>query len=225
MTARAGDTHGRRALQELCTAYWHPLYAYARRLGNGPDDAEDLTQSFFEHILRADIVGRVDQGAGRLRSYLLSAFKNFIRQAWRRSKAKRRGGEAIIVSWDTARAEEWLANGNGEESSPDREFDRNWARALLERVLQRLRQSWERRGEETRFDALTPFLAQRAAEGGGGYDVAAAKLGMTEGAVRVAVFRLRKAYRRQLREEIAETVATPEEVDEEIDALFAALSQ
>lgn len=225
MSARAGDTRGIDAMQELCTAYWYPLYAYSRRLGSGSEDAEDLTQAFFAHILSADVVNRVDQGAGRLRSYLLTAFKNFIHQEWRRSQGKRRGGEVTFVSWDNARAEEWLSEKNGKEYSPDREFDRNWARTVLDRVLHRLRQSWERRGEEARFDVLAPFLAEGAAEVTDGYRVAAKELGMTENAVRVAVFRLRKAYRKQLRDEIADTVGNSEEIEEEIEALFTALAQ
>jgi RNA polymerase sigma factor (sigma-70 family) len=213
LTAGRGESpHAQRALEELCRAYWYPLYAYVRRCGYSPHEAEDLTQEFFARLLAKNYLADVDREKGKFRSFLLASLKHFLANEWDRSQAKKRGGCQTFVSLD---AETRYRQEPKDESSADKLLDRQWAIALLDQVLVRL----QAETDPNQFAALKPFLT--AGNDAIPYADVAGKLGATEGAVKVAVHRLRKRYRALLREEIAHTVATPAEIDEEIRHLFA----
>lgn len=210
-------------MEELCRTYWYPIFAFARGMGLSPADAEDMVQGFFEKMLSEDLMSRVSPGAGKLRSYLIASLKNYAGNQHRRDRARKRGGGAVIVSIDHQDAEgRYQAELSGGET-PEEAFDRRWALTLLEGVLGRLGREYERREDGATFEVLSPLLVDH--ERGRSYAAAAAELGVKEGAVRVALFRLRKRFRRLVRDEIAETVAGPAEIDDEIDALFAALNR
>jgi RNA polymerase sigma factor (sigma-70 family) len=211
-----------RALEQLCRAYWYPLYAHVRRAGHTPADAEDLTQAFFARLLEKDWLGMADRERGRFRSFLLGSLKHFLANEWDKARARKRGGHLQVVSLDAPAGEERFRQEPMAQGSPDREFDRRWALALLDTVLARLEQDYAQAGKAVAFQHLKSALS------GGRSDVPYARLsealGMSEGAVRVAVHRLRQRYREVLREEIAQTVATATEVEDELRQLFAALA-
>lgn len=223
---RAGREQGsesRDALGRLCRTYWYPLYAHVRRRGHAPADAEDLTQAFFARLLEGRVIGRADPARGRFRSFLLTTLDHFLIDEWQRSRARKRGGGGTIASLDVEAAERRLENELADADAPDRAFDRRWAMALLEAVLRRLEAEHARDGKAGLFRALKPTLV------GSGeaqpYAVLAAQLGLTEGAVKVAVHRLRRRYRELLRAEIAETVTSAEEARDELQHLFRALAR
>jgi RNA polymerase sigma-70 factor (ECF subfamily) len=208
------------ALEELCRTYWYPLYAYVRRRGHSREDAEDLTQSFFARFLEKNYLAGLASERGRFRAFLLAALKHFLANEWDKSQRQKRGGGTAHLSldWQTADTRFQVAATN--EPSPDKAFDREWALALLERVITRLHGESAAAGKAESFDRLKPFLtADRDAVP---YAQAAAELGLAEGAVRVAVHRLRRHYRELLRDEIAQTLSDPAQVDEELRALFGA---
>lgn len=221
------DTRSERAMEELCRGYWYPLYAHARSRGCTPQDAEDLTQTFFAQMLQRETIRLVSQEAGRLRSYLLGALNNLIAQDWRHRMAQKRGGGAPVISIDHAAAEARLAQELTHSEDPVRLFNRRWAMALLDAVLAKLESEYFKQGNETLFGILAPFLGGH--DGGAGvpdnYTEAAAVAGVTEGNFRVMVFRLRKRYRKLLRAEIAETVSPATLVDSEINELFLAVAR
>jgi RNA polymerase sigma-70 factor (ECF subfamily) len=223
MAAGAADTtRARDALARLCQTYWHPLYAYVRRLGYSPYDAQDLTQEFFARLLAKNVLAGADESRGRFRSFLLTALKHFLANEWDKARAQKRGGGAVPISIDPASAETGCSFEPADPTTADKIFERRWAMTLLDCVLRRLRQEYVASGRETLFEQLKPTLteASRAVR----YADIAARLGSSEGAVKVAVHRLRQRYRELLRAEIAETVATPAEVEDELRSLFAALA-
>ena len=208
------------ALAELCGIYWYPLYAYVRRRNHDVHEAEDLTQEFFARLLEKNYLGDVDRRKGKFRAFLLAALKHFLANEWRRSHAQKRGGGEIVLSLDTSTAEDRYRLEPSHNLTPERIFERQWALTVLDRVLAGLQADWTAQGKEAIFNSLKPFLtAQQSA----GYAPVAAELGMTEGAVKTAVHRLRRRYRELLREEIAQTVAGPEEIDDEIRYLLSCL--
>jgi RNA polymerase sigma factor (sigma-70 family) len=213
----------REALDELCRAYWFPLYAYIRRRSYAPDRALDLTQDLFVRLLEKDVLAAADPARGRFRTFLRAVCADFLANRRDRQNALKRGGGRPIVPIDSSEAEGRYARELAHELTPERIFDRNWALILLGRVLERLREEYHAAGQAATFEALCPVLIDgpRAVA----YATLAARLGMTEGAVRVAVHRLRRRYGERLREEIAATVDEPAEVDDEIRDLFAALDQ
>jgi RNA polymerase sigma-70 factor (ECF subfamily) len=211
----AGD-----ALADLCSLYWYPLYAYVRRRGHGADDAHDLTQEFFARLLATDFLAGVDRGKGKFRAYLLAACNHFLANERDRVRAQKRGGGRPVLSLDAADAEGRYRAEPAGGLTPEQLFERRWALALLGEVMARLRAEYEAKGKGRIFDRLRGFLV---GEKGAGYREAGDELGLSEGAVKVAVHRLRQRYRELLREEIGRTVTTPEEIDQEIGALFAAL--
>jgi RNA polymerase sigma-70 factor (ECF subfamily) len=222
LAARDGDAPAARlALARLCEAYWYPLYAYVRRRGHGADDAQDLTQDFFARLLARDFLGSLDPARGRFRAFLLAACNNFLANEYDRSHAQKRGGGVASLSLDLAAAEGRYGREPSHEMTPEKLFQRRWALTLLDRVLARLREDYTGRGKGPLFDHLRVFLAGE--QGAPSHAAAADGLGMTAGAVKVAVHRLRQQYRDLLRAEIAHTVEAPEQVDEEIRDLFAAL--
>lgn len=210
----------REALQHLCTVYWYPLYAYVRRGGKSPHDAQDLTQEFFARLLEKNWLGAVDRARGRFRSWLLTAMKYFLVDEWHKSRTLKRGGSQGVLSLDAAAAESRYQHEPADLTTADKLYDRRWAFTLLDAVLVRLQAEYAGAKKGALFEALKPAITgERAA-----YAEIAAQCGMSEGAVRVATHRLRERYRDLIRQEIAETVATPGEVDEELRYLFAALN-
>lgn len=211
------------ALEHLCRTYWYPLYAQARRSGSSPSDAEDLTQAFFSRLLEKNGFALADPGRGRFRSFLSAAFQHFLANEWDRARSLKRGGRVQFLSLDVAPAEEWLRQEPATHQTPEQDFDRRWALALLETVLKRLQQEYEDAGKGDLFCQLRGAVVGE--DGKGSNARWAEALGMNEGAVRVAVHRLRVRYRELLREEIAQTVETPEAVEDELRQLFAAFSR
>lgn len=224
VVARAsGDsTSARSALEQLCRTYWYPLYAFARRSGQSPHDAEDLVQSFLARCIEKDFFADVDQARGRFRSFLLLALKRHQAREWERSRARKRGGGQLLVALDAAEAEGRYAGEPASCLSADRLFERRWALTLLEGVLDRLQAEQMEAGKGGEFTHLKEFLL--SAQRGTPYTEVAQHLGWTESAVKVAVHRLRKRYRELLEEEIARTVSSPEEVADERRHLLAAVS-
>jgi RNA polymerase sigma-70 factor (ECF subfamily) len=210
------------ALEELCRTYWFPLYAYVRRRGHIKEDAEDLTQAFFARFLARNYLAGLSAERGRFRAFLLASLKHFLANEWKKSqRLKRGGGEKLLsLDWRTADTQFQVAATN--EPSPDKAFDREWALALLAKVIERLRVECESDGKAKLFGQLKIFLT--AGKGEQSHTEAAKRLGMDETAVRVAVHRLRKRYRILLRDEIAQTLADAADVDEEMRALFGAFS-
>jgi RNA polymerase sigma-70 factor (ECF subfamily) len=223
LSARGGADGARtgEALSELCRIYWYPLYGYARRCGRPPHDAEDLTQAFLAHILRPGALDGVGREKGRFRSFLLASMRNFMADEHSRASAQKRGG-GRVVSFDAMSAESRYAAEPRDERTPEREFDRRWAIRLLDEVLRRLEAECAAEGQGAQFDALRFALTGDASAAP--YADLAARLGSTEGALRVAVHRMRKRYRRLLRDEIAETLASPDDVDDELRCLLEALA-
>jgi len=222
MAGHGGATQSRRALEELCQTYWYPLYAYVRRLGNGPEDAQDLTQEFFARLIAKQFLGGVDRTKGKFRSFLLASLKHFLANEWDKARAQKRGGSHASIALDAQAAERRYALEPAHELSADRVFERRWALTLLDEVLKRLRKEYSADGKAALFDQLKETLTGE--RGSIPYPQIAQRLGMTTGAVKVAVHRLRQHYRERLRAEVANTVAAPSEVEDELRHLFAALS-
>ena len=208
------------ALEQLCKTYWFPLYAYVRRRGHAKEDAEDSVQAFFALFLAKNYLEGLSAERGRFRAFLLAALKHFLANEWDKSQRQKRGGgaEHLSLDWQTADTKFQVAATS--EPSPDKAFDREWALALLGKVIERLQAECVADGKGKLFEQLKVFLA--AGKGETAQSDVAKALGMEEGAVRVAVHRLRKRYRVLLRDEIAHTLADPAMVDEEMRALFGA---
>ncbi len=208
------------ALEELCQTYWFPLYAYVRRRGHAKPDAEDLVQAFFARLLEKNFLAGLDNDKGKFRAFLLAALKHFLANEWNKSQAQKRGGGAAHLSLDWQTADTKFQVAATSEVSPDKAFDREWALALLARVIERLQKECAVEGKAKLFEQLKKFLM--AGGGESAQSEVAKSLGMEEGAVRVAIHRLRKRYRSLLRDEIANTLSDGTMVDEEMRALFGA---
>ena len=211
-----------RALEELCRTYWFPLYAYVRRRGYAREDAEDLTQAFFTRLLEKNSFASLDAGKGKFRAFLLASVKHFLANARDKAHTLKRGGGSIPLSLDWQTADTQFQVAATGEPSPDQAFDREWAVALLARVIERLQNECAVDGKANLFEQLKLFLTAGNDEPAQG-EVAQA-LGMEAGAVRVAIHRLRKRYRQLLRDEIAHTLTDQAMVDDEMRALFGAFS-
>lgn len=221
----AGDPSSPRAataLEALCRAYWYPLYAYVRRRGYSVEDAQDLTQAFFGHLLEARSISTADRDKGRFRGFLLARLNHFLADDWDRRIAQKRGGGQRLVPLEAETAETRYHREPADLRSPDKLFEHRWAVTLLERVFEQLRQEYTAKGKATLFDELKDCLVQTRTAGA--QDGTAVRLGLSEGALRVAVHRLRQRYRRLLRLEVADTVSGPEEVEEELRHLFQVLT-
>ena len=210
------------ALEELCRTYWFPLYAYVRRRGHAKADAEDLVQAFFARFLAKNYLEGLSAERGRFRAFLLASLKNFLTNEWKKSQRLKRGGGETVLSLDWESADTKFQVASNAEPSPDKAFDREWAVALLAHVIERLRAECAEEGRSRQFDQLKVFLT--AGKGTVPHAEVARVLGVDEGAVRVAVHRLRKRYRELLRDEIASTLSDPAQVDEEMRTLFGAFS-
>jgi RNA polymerase sigma-70 factor (ECF subfamily) len=210
------------ALEQLCRTYWFPLYAYVRRRGHTKADAEDSVPAFFARFLEKNYLAGLGAERGRFRAFLLASLKNFFINEWKKSqRLKRGGGEQLLsLDWETADTKFQVAATN--EPSPDQAFDREWALALLAKVIERLQAECVADGKAKLFGQLKMFLTAGKAESA--QAEVAKSLGLEEGAVRVAIHRLRKRYRELLRDEIAHTLADAAMVDEEMRALFGAFA-
>ncbi|MBI5386538.1 MAG: sigma-70 family RNA polymerase sigma factor [Verrucomicrobia bacterium] len=209
------------ALEQLCRTYWYPLYAYVRRRGYGPEEAEDLTQEFFARLLQKEFLAGVAPDKGKFRSFLLASLNHFLANEWARAQTAKRGGGREWVSLDDTEYEHRYALEPASETTPEKLFERQWALTLLDQALQRLRQESVAAGKAAQFDRLKGFLSSEGSEPS--YAGLAAEWQMTPNAVAAAVYRLRQRYRECVREEIAQTVAGPEELEEELRHLFGAL--
>jgi len=210
----------REALQALCQSYWEPLYAHVRRWTSTPEEAEDLTQGFFVQLLERDDLASVSPDKGRLRSFLLACLKHFLSHEWDRARAQKRGADRI-VSLDTASAEARYRREPRHSETPDQLFERKWALQVLEQARSALRQEMATEGNADRLAVLEPFLTgDRPART---YRAVGEELRLSEGAVKVAVHRLRKRFGELLRSEVAETVATAGAVEDELRHLLTVL--
>jgi RNA polymerase sigma-70 factor (ECF subfamily) len=214
-SSRAGEAMG-----ELCGMYWYPLYAYLRRRGYETHEAEDLTQEFFARLLAQHFPAGVDRRKGKFRSFLLGALKHFLADQRDRDRAQKRGGGRTILSLDRLDAEARYRQEPARDLTPEKMFEKQWALSVLEQVLSRLQAELVAEGKAALFEALKDVLT---GAGTSGYAAIGARLGMSEGAVKVAAHRLRRRYRALLRQEIVQTVAGPEEVEDEIRYLLTCL--
>ncbi len=223
MAVQEGSTaEVRKALTSLCEVYWEPLYGYIRRRSHGVEEAEDLTQGYFALLLEKGYLEDVHPSKGRLRSFLLASVKHFLANEWDKEQALKRGGGIQKIPLDTEAAESRGREHAVEMFTPEKAFERRWALTVLGRSLEKLRCEAAEAGGERQFERFQPYLV------GGDvktpYKAVAAELGMSEGAVKTAVHRLRRRFGRLLRAEIAETVARPEDIDGELRHLLGVLA-
>lgn len=220
LVGQAGDQQTRvavDALETLCRAYWYPLYAFARRSGNSPHDAQDWVQSFFEYLLENRLVAKAEPGKGRFRSFLLGTFKHFMSTERRRQAAQKRGGGRMLISLDEQTSEERYACEPADAHTPETLFELSWARTVLARVAASLEQEYAAAGKREAYGILQPHI-QSGRQSSSMAETARA-LGKTEDAVKSAVQRLRQRFQQLLREQIAETVTTKDEVELELQHL------
>lgn len=221
--ARSDTPRARDALGRLYQTYAYALYVYVRRRGHSPPDAQDLVQDFFARLLEHNWLDRADQEKGRFRSFLLGAVNHFLANEWDKTQAWKRGGRLEIVPLQFDTAESRYREEPADTATPEQCYERRWALALLEAVMMRLQREHAGPGEAAVFTELKPCLLGDAEAQP--YAVLAGKLGRSEGAVKVAVHRLRQRYRQLLREEIGQTVASPAEVEAEMRHLFGVLAR
>lgn len=219
--ATGGVTQGD-ALEELCRAYWYPVYAHVRRRGHAPDDAQDLTQEFFARLLEKNWLSGIEPTGGRFRSFLLTAVNRFLANEYDRTQAAKRGGGKRVISLDEGHAEQRFAHEPVTNESPDRIFERQWAATLMDRALTRLRSESDSRGTGGEFAALNPFLSRDPETGE--YAALARALKTSHSNIAVAVHRLRARYRELVREQVAQTLLDPVEVSQELHYLYNVLS-
>jgi RNA polymerase sigma factor (sigma-70 family) len=219
---KTSSPHYKEALGTLCRTYWFPLYAFLRRQGYNSNQAEEYTQAFFARLLEKRGLRLADSKRGKFRSFLLAALKNFLADERDRARAKKRGGGRKILSLDFENAESQYSLEPAQQLGPEKLFERSWALTVLERTMVRLQDEFENTKKRKVFDHLKVYLTVK--RDSIPYRQVADKLKMTEGAVKVAVHRLRHRYRELLRDEIAQTVAAEEQIDEEIRDLFDALA-
>jgi DNA-directed RNA polymerase specialized sigma24 family protein len=215
------DPEAGRALAELCRTYWYPLYAFARRKGSTPEQAEDLTQGFFSDGLARDFLRSADPARGRFRTFLLAAFEHYVGHQRAREKRVKRGGRVATVSLEGGGAEARYLREPVHSETAERLYDRRWAMTVLDRALDRLERRMTEQGKAPLFDRLKPALL--GAEDAVGHARVGEELGMTEGAVKVAAHRMRARLSTLIRDEVAQTVADPSQIDDEIRDLFSVL--
>jgi RNA polymerase sigma-70 factor (ECF subfamily) len=217
---RQDAPEGTAALAALCDAYWRPVYAFVRRQGKSPEQAEDLTQAFFTRLIEKNVVGQADRARGRFRAFLLTSVQHFLANEYDAAMAQKRGGRAVHVSLAIDDEERQFVHEPVSAGTPETIFERRWALTTLDLALRRLE---ERYGGERR--RLFEHLKSSLAGGEPGYADLSAALGMTEGALRVALHRMRQAYRHALRQVVLETLERPEDVDDELRYLITVLSR
>ena len=206
------------ALNELCRAYWRPIYADIRRRGHGPVDAQDLTQEFFARLLRRDAFGKADREKGRFRTYLLGSLDYFLVDVLRGRQALKRGGGEVLLPFNAEEGESWFREQPAHGSTPAEAFDQQWAVVLMDRALEALRDEYHARGRGDVFAAVEPFLTAASSEDG--YADACEKIGLTARAFAVAVHRVRRRFRFYVQRQVKMTVADPVEAAEEMRHLF-----
>jgi len=224
LVVAAGDPQrkeARDALASLCASYWYPLYAWLRRRGYQADEAQDLTQEFFIRVLEGRYLDRADPKKGRFRSFLLTSLKFFVADEGDRHRARKRGG-GVLVAPEFSAGEERYQREPGHDETPERIFERRWALSVLERVVEKLRDEFVQHGRPDHFERLKVFLLGRS---DAPYTVLAREMNTSEGALKVAIHRLRKRYRDLFRQEIADTVADPAEVEAELRYLAGVLTR
>jgi RNA polymerase sigma-70 factor (ECF subfamily) len=209
------------ALEKLCRTYWYPLYVYVRRQGNGPEDAQDLTQDFFARLLEKNYLAKADPDRGKFRTFLLRSLKNFLVNEWKRAGRLKRGGGLEFLSIDTSAAEDRYGAEAPDEFNPDAEYETRWAITLIEQVLAALRQEFNAADKGRLFEELKGFIW--GDKSSASYAEIAAPLNLGEGTLKVAVHRLRQRFRELLRAEVAQTVARPEDIDGELRHLISVL--
>jgi RNA polymerase sigma-70 factor (ECF subfamily) len=219
LSAGNHSSHAREALGQLCQTYWQPLYAFVRRKGYSPHDAQDLTQSFLLRLLAREDVRKADPDCGRFRSFLLTSLQNFLRDEWSKESAQKRGGGQVHYDLDDAEASYQRELRN--DLTPDRLFERRWATTVLNTVLARLQQEFVSAGKGRLYELLQPLLLGEKPSAT--YAQFGLQLGMTEGAVRIAAHRMQNQYRDLLRAEIAQTISNPADLDDEIRHLASVL--
>ena len=211
------------ALTALCETYWYPLYAFLRGRGHSAQNAEDLTQAFFAHLLEKHTLRHADPGRGRFRSFLLASLTNFATNEHDKDAAKKRGGGIPTISLEFENADGRFQLEPATDETPERVFDRRWALTLLDRVLMRLRTEMIRTDKESQFEGLKTYLI--GDEPQLSYAQSASALGVSEGAIKVAVHRLRRRFRDLIRDEIAQTVSSPEEIEDELKHLWSSVAR
>jgi DNA-directed RNA polymerase specialized sigma24 family protein len=222
----AGESFGeesQQALATLCRAYWYPLYAFVRREGYGPDEAQDLTQAFFARLLEKKYLRDADRDRGRFRSFLLASMKHFLSNERDRARAEKRGGGTTALALDEVirTGESRFSLEPRSQLTPEKIFERQWALAVLDRVFTRVQAEMADNGKAAQLERMKPFLI--GGETHIPYSRLAGEWDMTEGALKVAIHRLRRRFREVLRDEISQTVVRPEEVQEEIRYLVSVL--
>ncbi len=221
--ARPGEvsqTRAREALEELCRAYWYPLYAFVRNRGYSAQDAQDLTQAFFCQIIEAGGFGAADRQKGRFRSYLLGAMKHFMANQWHRAQTQKRGGNVQFIEWDALDPEARYRGASAHSDDPELLFDREWALETIASAMQALRNEMVKAGKQDLFETLKGSLTGQDQLS---REEMATSLDMSEGAVKVAVHRLRKRYRSLLRTTICETVGSEADLEDEMRYLVNVL--
>lgn len=224
MRLREGsESESETALATLCQTYWRPIYAFLRFTGHSETDAEDRAQGFFAHLLSRDLFAAADQNRGKMRTFLLQALKSWVGGEIRKQAALKRGGQIKILSIDAVEGEAWMGEAPaaaGADVEPDRAYDRHWARALLGRGLEILREEWTAKGKPEVFDAIRPLLSGEEVSS----EEIAARLGLTAGALRVTVHRMRQRYREIIRSEVADTLGPGEDAEDELRYLHEILA-
>jgi RNA polymerase sigma factor (sigma-70 family) len=213
----------RESMSALFLTYWKPLYAFCRRRGVSPDRAQDLLQAFFVHLIERQTLQHADQSRGRFRAFLLTCFRNFVSDESERDRSAKRGGGRPAARLDFDAAESFVATASAETLTPERAFERRWALTVIEQAMATLRAEQLAAGNAERFQILEPLLAEQGNRGAGA-DVAA-RLGLTDNALRVTLHRLRRRYRAILREQVSQTVADPADVEDELRELLTALRE
>ena len=221
LTGDPSQDAAQEALASLCQDYWRPLYYFAVRKGHGPEDAQDLTQGFIARLLERNSLAAADRERGRFRTFLLSSFNHYLTNQQRDASTQKRGGGKVIISLDRE-PEENLRFAANDEMTPERQYEWNWALALLDRVMARLREEYTSAGRADLFDKLQPHLSGGSSRPG--YAGLGEALGMSESGVAVVVHRMRRRYGELLREEIASTVSDPGEVEDEVRYLIRVIS-
>jgi RNA polymerase sigma-70 factor (ECF subfamily) len=219
--ADRSSPRAQQALAELCTAYWYPLYAFVRRQVSSATEAEDLTQGFFVALLEKEFLADTAPEKGRFRTFLLLCFKRYLANQRDYDRAQKRGGGRLRVSINRDEAESRYQAEPPDAATPERIYERRWALALLDQVLARLADEFRQVGKASFFETLKVYLV--AEEPAARYAEVAGALGLSEGAVKVAVHRLRRRYGELLRQEVARTLHRPADVKDEIQSLFATL--
>jgi RNA polymerase sigma factor (sigma-70 family) len=216
-----GRKEARSALASLCENYWYPLYAYLRRRGYSSDEAQDLTQEFFVRVLEGRYLDRAQPEKGRFRAFILTSLKFFVADEEDRGRAHKRGG-GMVVPLEFSSGEERYQREPTHDETPERIFERRWALSVLDRVIEKLRSEFVKHGSPVHFDRLKIFLLGQS---DAPYAALAQELNTSEGALKVAIHRLRKRYRELFRKEIADTVSDPADVESELRFLAAVLTR